>query len=532
MATQWVFSWAIRIEGMSTSGNGLKPLPQSNADKALSASLQKAWQLLEQGQLATARQHYEIILQAFPQQAEAHHFLGLIYFQEGNAQAALQAIDLALASQPNYALAHNNKGSILIELKLPLAALACYEQAITCDPQFALAHFNHALTLHDLRQLEQALQSYDAAIAIDPQYAQAHNNRANTLKELQQVTAAIAGYNQALSIVPNFAEAQWNRALAYLVLGDYEQGWQGYESRWQSPELSRAAGERKLNGVLWLGQSSLQDKTILLHSEQGLGDAIQFSRYAASVAKLGATVILEVEKPLIALFQTLAGVTQIIEKGQPLPPFDFHCPLISLPFAFKTKLDNIPFTQKYLGVDPTKQILWQKKLGPKTKIRVGVVWSGGLRPNQPEAWAVNERRNISLALLAPLKNEAIDFYSLQKGQPGESELVALKAAEWHGPNLIDLTAQLHNFADTAALIDQLDLIITVDTAIAHLAGALGKPVWILNRFDTCWRWLLDRNDSPWYDSVRLFRQAQLGQWEPVIEQVRNQLQQLAATKSK
>ena len=414
MATQWVFSWAIRIEGMSTLGNGLKSLQQSNADKALLASLQQAGQLLEQGQLAAARQGYEIILQAFPQHAEAHHFLGLIYFQEGNAQAALQAIDIALASQPNYALAHNNKGSMLIELKQPVAALACYEQAIICDPQFALAHFNRALTLHDLRHLEQAIQSYDAAIAIDPQYVQAHNNRANTLKELQHVSEAIAGYNQALSIMPNFAEAQWNRALAYLVLGDYEQGWRGFESRWQSPELSRAAGERKLNGALWLGQESLQDKTILLHSEQGLGDAIQFSRYAELVAKLGATVILEVEKPLMTLFQTLPGVTQIVQKGQPVPRFDFHCPLISLPLAFHTTLSNIPSTKKYLGVDPAKQILWQKKLGPKTKLRVGVVWSGGLRPNQPEAWAVNERRNIPLALLAPLKNAAIDFYSLQK----------------------------------------------------------------------------------------------------------------------
>ncbi len=507
-------------------------LQQSNTDLALLTQLQQAERFLQEGRFSEARKCYELIIQSYPQQAEALHFLSLIYFQAGNAQAALQAIDAALVSSPNYVLAHNNKGSMLIELKQPLAALACYEKAIACDSQFALAHFNRGVTLYDLRKLEQAIESYDRAIALDPQYAQAHNNRANTLKELLQVKEAISGYDQALLIKPDFAEAHWNRALAHLVLGNYELGWKDYESRWQSPELSRAAGERKLNGALWLGQESLQHKIILLHSEQGLGDAIQFSRYAASVAKLGATVILEVEKPLIALFQTLAGVTQIIEKGQPLPPFDFHCPLISLPFAFKTKLDNIPFTQKYLGVDPTKQILWQKKLGPKTKLRVGVVWSGGLRPNQPEAWAVNERRNISLALLAPLKNEAIDFYSLQKGQPGESELVALKAAEWHGPNLIDLTAQLHNFADTAALIDQLDLIITVDTAIAHLAGALGKPVWILNRFDTCWRWLLDRNDSPWYDSVRLFRQAQLGQWEPVIEQVRNQLQQLAATKSK
>ncbi|CAN1509651.1 GT9_LPS_heptosyltransferase domain containing protein [Burkholderiaceae bacterium] len=507
-------------------------LQQSKEDLALFAQLQQAERFLQDGRISEARKCYEIILQAYPHQAEALHFLSLIYFQEGNAQAALQAIDAALASSPNYALAHNNKGSMLIELKQPLAALACYEQAIVCDAKFALAHFNRGVTLYDLRKLEEAIQSYDQAIALDPQYAQAYNNRANTLKELLQVKQAIIGYDQALHIKPDFAEAHWNRALAHLVLGNYEQGWQDYESRWQSSDLSHAAGKRDLQGKLWLGLEPLEHKTILLHSEQGLGDAIQFCRYSKLVANLGARVILEVEKPLAHLFQTLAGVSQILEKGQPLPPFDFHCPLISLPFAFKTTLDNIPFTNKYLSIDSTKASFWKAKLGPQTKFRVGLVWSGGFRPNQPEAWAVNARRNVPLALLAPLKHAAIEFYSLQKGQPGESELVALRAAGWSGPNLIDLTAQLHSFADTAALMDQLDLIITVDTAIAHLAGALGKTVWILNRFDTCWRWLLDRNDSPWYDSVQIFRQAQLGQWEPVIERVRNQLQQLMATKSK
>jgi hypothetical protein len=258
-----------------------------------------------------------------------------------------------------------------------------------------------------------------------------------------------------------------------------------------------------------------------------LGDTIQFCRYAKHVADLGARVVLEVPRALANLLKNLDGVMQLAVRGEPLPPFDYYCPLMSLPLALKTTLTNIPAQIPYLRSSTERVQYWNGALGQRTMPRVGLVWSGGFRPNQPELWAVNDRRNIPLAKLAALKHPAIEFYSLQKGQPAESELAKLIANNWDGPDLRDYTSELHDFEETAALIEQLDLVISVDTATAHLAGALGKPVWILNRFDTCWRWLLDRTDSPWYPSAHLYRQERPGDWEGVVQKVRSDLEQFA-----
>jgi hypothetical protein len=221
--------------------------------------------------------------------------------------------------------------------------------------------------------------------------------------------------------------------------------------------------------------------------------------------------------------QSLAGAPQVLADDEPLPEFDLHCPMMSLPFAFDTTLETIPREVPYLVADAAKADGWKEILGAKSKLRVGLVWSGGHRPDQPELWSVNRRRNVPLRMLSRLNIDGIEFYSLQKGQPAESELSTLVAAGWNGPAVIDETRRLHDFSDTAALVEQLDLVISVDTSTAHLAAALGKPVWILNRFDTCWRWLLDRSDSPWYPTVRLYRQEQPGEWEAVIERVRADL---------
>jgi hypothetical protein len=259
----------------------------------------------------------------------------------------------------------------------------------------------------------------------------------------------------------------------------------------------------------------------LLFEEQGLGDTIQFCRYVPLVAQRGARVILEVPPQLTRLAASLSGVAQVVETGHPLPAFDLHCPLLSLPLAFKTELATIPAAIPYLKADPDQSKAWQDRLGAKTKSRVGLVWSGGIRSNQPVS--VNQRRNIPLAKFAALKHPGVDFYSLQKGQPGESELTDLKRSQWSGPNILDFTGALKDFADTAAFIDNLDLVITVDTAAAHLAGALGKPVWILNRFDTDWRWLLDRADSPWYPTAKIYRQDTAGDWDSVLQRVKTDL---------
>ncbi len=226
------------------------------------------------------------------------------------------------------------------------------------------------------------------------------------------------------------------------------------------------------------------------------------------------------------LLAGLKGVAQLISRGTTLPHFDYHCPLMSLALAFGTTLATVPAEVPYLTVDAERRGYWRGKLGERGKPRVGLVWSGGFRPDQPEVWSVNSRRNIPLAKLAPLSNSGIEYYSLQKGQPAESELAQLNAHDWEGPPPIDCAGELDDFADTAALIEQLDLVISVDTSTAHLAGALGKPVWILNRFDTCWRWLLDRADSPWYPTARLYRQANPGDWDAVVEQLRGDLQRL------
>jgi hypothetical protein len=226
------------------------------------------------------------------------------------------------------------------------------------------------------------------------------------------------------------------------------------------------------------------------------------------------------------LLAGLEGVSQIVERGSSLPEFDYQCSLLSLPLALKTTLSTVPGRNPYLRSDAGRRNHWQSVLGGRTKPRVGLAWSGGFRSHQPELWGVNGRRNIPLAKLAPLKSPEIEFYSLQKGQPAESELTEVIAKNWDGPELRDHTNELHDFADTAALIEQLDLVISVDTSIAHLAAALGKPVWLLNRFDTCWRWMTVRTDSPWYPTMKLYRQERPGDWDGVVQRVKTDLLRL------
>jgi hypothetical protein len=237
-------------------------------------------------------------------------------------------------------------------------------------------------------------------------------------------------------------------------------------------------------------------------------------------------VILEVQAPLRTLLDGLEGVLQVRVPDDPPSAVDYYCPLLSLPLALGTTLGTIPARIPYIKNDPAKVSYWKAKLGERRKLRVGLVWSGGFRPDRPDRWAANTRRNIPLMKLAPLKHPEIEFFSLQKGQPAESEPAQLASRAWDGPELQVFVDQLHDFSDTAALMEQLDLVLSVDTASAHLAGALGKPVWILNRFDTCWRWMLERTDSPWYPTAKLYRQARSGDWNAVVEQVRADLWQL------
>jgi tetratricopeptide (TPR) repeat protein len=428
-------------------------------------------------------------------------------------EEALASYDKALALKPDYADAFNNRGNVLQELKRFDEALASYDKALALKPDFADVFNNRGNVLQDLNRFEEALASYDKALALKPDFAEAFNNRGNVLKYLNQFEEALASYDKALTLKPDDAEPHWNEGILRLLTGDFSRGWAKYQWRWNSESLGPS--KSNFSQPLWLGAEAIDGKTILLHSEQGLGDTIQFCRYVPLVAARGARVVLEVERPLHEIMASLAGATQVISKGDALPDFDFHCPLLSLPLAFETRLETIPSATAYLRAPDQTLNDWQARLGPKARPRIGFVWSG--RP----AHKNDHNRSISLRSLLPLLDIDATFVSLQKDVPSDDAAV-LKGCN----DVLHFGDELKDFSDTAALILQLDLVISVDTSVAHLAGALGEPVWILLPYNPDWRWLLDRDDSPWYPSVRLFRQQQIGNWAGVIDQVKNELRSL------
>jgi tetratricopeptide (TPR) repeat protein len=475
---------------------------------------------LERWEAALACYDRAIALQ--PDYPEAHNNRGNLLRRLGDAEAALRAYDSAIAARPRYAEAHNNRGLLLADLHRWRESLAGYDRAIEIRPGYANAHCNRGVPLEHLDRLEAALASYDRAIEIDPTLTQAHVNRGNVLRQLQRAAEARESCDRALALRPDDAQAHLNKALALLTMGDFANGWREYEWRWRSGSSPLSRRPRDFVQPLWLGHEPVAGRTVLVHSEQGLGDTLQFCRYVPLVAELGAKIVFEVQPPLTRLLAQLDGVSQIIAQGDPLPEFDCHCPLLSLPLALGTTVSSIPARIPYLRGPADRRAFWEERLGPRSKPRVGLVWSGGFRPDQPEVWSVNDRRNIPLRRLAPLNLSDIEFHSLQKGEPAESELADLAAGGWDGPAVIDSTALLYDFSETAALIERLDLVISVDTSTAHLAGAMGKPVWILDRYDACWRWM-GRVDSPWYPTATLYRQERRGDWSGVVARVRADL---------
>ena len=476
-------------------------------------------------QLDAALECYDRAIALRTDYADAYLNRSIVQRELGQWTAALASCDRAIALRPDHAEAYVSRGKGFKGLREWEAALASYDRALALKPDFAEAHCERGIVLRELGRWDEALSSYERAIAAQPDYAHAYLNRGNVLKEINQLDAALASFTQAISIKPDFATAYSNRSTILLLRGDFEQGWRDYEWRWKDKYSTSTRRKRNFPCPPWRGDKSIQGKTILLHHEQGLGDTLQFCRYATLVAGLGARVVLQVPNSLTKLLSSLEGVSQMLAERDALPALDCFCPFMSLPLAFKTTLSTIPAAVPYLKSPDDKVRFWKETLGERTRPRVGLVWSGGFRPSRPEVWAVHDRRNIPLAKLAPLEHPDIDFYSLQIGQPAQSELEELKSNNWGGPALIDHAARLGDFSDTAALMKHLDLIISVDTSTAHLAGALGKPVWLLNRFDTCWRWQLDRVDSPWYPTLRLYRQVRPGDWDDVIERVRADLPQ-------
>jgi tetratricopeptide (TPR) repeat protein len=470
---------------------------------------------------------YDQAIAAMPQIAEPYFNRGLALHELKRYEAALASYDAALAIRPEYAEAHLSRGNALERLHQPEAALVSFSRAIELKADYAEAHCNRGNVLSGLGRLDAALASYDAAISIAPAYADAHCNRGNLLGDMMRFEEALQSFDRAIAVDPGYAQARFCKSLVSLLLGDWDCGWREFEWRWTNEHCASSREKREFSQPLWLGEQPLAGRTLLLHSEQGLGDIIQFCRYATLVAERGARVVLEAPPSLANLLRSLQGVAQVVVHGEMLPPFDYHCPLLSLPLAFGTTPATIPAQLSYLRSSAARATYWRDKLGERNRPRVGLVWSGGSRPDQPELWAVNDRRNIRLTEMAALMHPGLEFYSLQKGEPAESELTKLKVNGWNGPELIDFTGELHDFEETAALIEQLDLVISVDTSTAHLAGAVGKPVWILNRFDTCWRWFLDRTDSPWYPTARIYRQHRARDWSDVVSRVRADLARFA-----
>ncbi|ASU40161.1 hypothetical protein hmeg3_18960 [Herbaspirillum sp. meg3] len=484
---------------------------------------------------------YKRVLAAQPDHAQAWLKQGNSLNDLGRLSEALTCYEKAVEVAPEYPEALFNLANTLKEFDRIDEAMAIYDKVLEIEPDFAEAIANRAYLLAGKYRLEEALAGYDRAIELLPDYPDMAYNRAVTLEELQRYDDAIAGYALVPSSDPNYQSARWNTALCNLKLGNLEAGWRQYEQRWQTEQMRKT--QRYFTQPLWLGDGPLAGKTILLHSEQGFGDTLQFARYAPMLAERGARVILQVQPALKSLMANVKGVSAVLATGEQLPPFDLQCPLMSLPLACQTfSLNDIP-DAGYLQQDPAKTESWKVRLGEKRKPRVGLVWSGSNpRVNSPATKRLDAARSIPFNAMSPLlQNDQVEFFALQPQSSINSPLSlnlgglssALKLGGLSsgltigGQRLVDYTRDLRDFSDTAALIDNLDLVISVDTAVAHLAGSLGKPVWLLNRYNTDWRWLLGRNDSPWYPSMRIFRQEKPGDWSKVIEDVRTELQQQA-----
>lgn len=490
------------------------------------ARFNRAQALHRLGFLDQAISDYDRVIALHPHGIDAYFHRGNALHANGQLQKAIDSYDRAIAIMPDFAEAYCNRGVALKGLNRLQEALASYEQAIALKPDYADAHANRGNVLQALTQLDAALASYDNAIAMQADCVEAHANRGAVLHQMMQLDEALASYDKAISLKPDHAQAQANKALLKLLTGKYAVGWRLYEWRWQSVQKQFV---RNFTAPLWLGKEPLQDKTILLHCEQGLGDTLQFCRYVKLVAEQGANVIVEAPDSLVQLLKTLDGVSSVVTSiDKSGLAYDYQCPLMSLPLAFKTTLQTIPSACPYLKVDTSKAAYWRERLQTLSGLRAGVVWFGSFMPGHAQRAELNERRNMPVTHLAALNMPGIDFISLQIGEEARQQLKQLQASQWSGPCILDFTDELHDFSDTAALIANLDLVISVDTSVAHLAGALDKPVWLLNRFDTCWRWLIGREDSPWYPSMRIFRQHRAGDWEGVIAEVRNELGKLQA----
>ncbi len=467
--------------------------------------------LLSQGRLQEALPHLQAYTRLNPQASEGFAQLGRIHQDLGQQAEARRAFERAVELNPNDLSVHNNLGIVLQDLGLFDEAQASYRRALSLNPNADDAYANLGNLCLQQQAFDEAADYYQKALALNPRNAATHASVGHLHATVGRLEAAVASFDEAIRLQPDHPGAHWNRALALLALGRFKEGWEDYEWRFHCPEVVWQIGQRQFHKPQWDG-AELAGKTVLVHAEQGFGDTLQFCRYLPLVAQKGGRVVFESPPELASLLQGMSAIDQLVEQGSEEAAgvaHDVHVPLMSLPRLFETVLETIPNVIPYLAPDRALFDHWQKRLNDHQGFKVGLVWSGN-----PDNWR-DRQRSIALADLAPLAAvEGASFYSLQLGA-GADEAKQPPA----GMALTDLSGDLRDFSDTAACIENLDLVISVDTAVAHLAGALGCPVWTLIYTPPDWRWLLQRDDSPWYPTMRLFRQEESNNWGPVVERL-------------
>jgi tetratricopeptide (TPR) repeat protein len=516
----------------------LKTLPDQFDTLQLLAELK-----LQRGKPGEAFRHMAAAVAARPNSADARVHLGHVLRALKRDADALTSFDKALALDPRHVDALGSRGDVLLSLQRPAEALQCFDAILAAAPRHADARANRGAALAALGRHEQALAdfeavlaaaphpivaynrgnalaalgrhadavaAYDRTLAMIPGHVAAWSSRGNSLQALNRHAEAIASFDRALALAPDYADAHFNRALALLASGDYARGQAEYEWRWKRSGMEGI--KHNFGKPPWLGEAPLAGKTILLHAEQGLGDTIQFARYVPRLARAGANVVLEVHAELKPLMSRLEGCRAVIARGEPRPAFDLHCPLGSLPLACKTEPASVPAEIPYLAADAVRAERWRPRLEASGGPRVALAWAGNV------AHANDRNRSLPLAKLSGLwADGAARFVSLQRDlRAGDAEALA-------DAPILHLGAELADFDDTAAVLAGCRLLITVDTSVAHLAGALGRPVWLLLPFASDWRWTAGGDHSPWYPSARLFRQSRPGDWDDVIARVRAEL---------
>jgi tetratricopeptide (TPR) repeat protein len=461
------------------------------------------------GRLDAALSLVQAALQADLDRADGFSTLGLVFLALREFERALKSFDAGLRIAPDDAELLNRRGVALLELGRPHDALACFDRVLVAAQNHLEALGNRGNALLKLNRAAEALASYERALTLVPDNAELLTNRAAVLRKLDRPHEAVMSARSALVSRPDFAQAKFVEALTRLTLGDFS-GWRGYETRWSVGFL--AGCRRQFAAPLWLGEQSLSGKTILLYAEQGFGDTLQFVRYAPLVAARGAKVVLEVQQALKRLLAPTPGVAAVIGHGETLPALDFQCPLLSLPLALGTELSTIPAGIPYVAPPDEDVASWRQRL-PARKPLVGLVWSGERSHDN------DLNRSLRLETLAPLFSLSnVTFVSLQH-EVREVDAGFLR----NHPAIAHIGDRFRDFADTAAAIAQLDAVIAADTAVAHLAGAMGKPLLLLLPFGADFRWLRERSDSPWYPTAKLYRQPAFGDWASVIATLRQDL---------